>query len=63
LNPAAPWVQRDWGFSDGRVADATIDHLLGDETEPKPAEAQAYMEALHTARESLYGDQAPPSTE
>lgn len=56
LNPAAPWLQWGWGFYDGNVADKTLAHLLDIADAPeKPAEAQAYMETQHTARETLYG--------
>jgi hypothetical protein len=51
LNPVAPWVQWGWGFYDGFIADATIDHLLGtNETPEKPVIAREYMEAIHEFR-------------
>lgn len=55
VNPVAPWVQWNWGFYDGLVAEATIEHFLGQEQPEKPMEAQLYMEALYTARETLHG--------
>lgn len=55
VNPEAPWLQWGWGFYDGWVADATVADLLdGGETQTKPAEAQAYMQAVQDASEALY---------
>ena len=55
VNPVAPWLQWGWGFYDGLVANATIEHLLGEPQPAKPMEAQLYMEALYTGRELLHG--------
>ncbi len=55
LNPVAPWVQWGWGFYDGLVANATIEHLLGEPAPAKPMEAVLYMEALYAGREILHG--------
>lgn len=60
LNSEAPWLQWGWGFYDGWVANATIDHLLGAEiAEPKPEEARMYIEAIYEARKTLYKDRDP----
>lgn len=51
----APWLQWSWGFYDGTVANATINHLLGTiSSPPKPAEAVQFMETHHAARVALY---------
>ena len=54
-NPAAPWLQWGWGFYDGWVADDTLVHLLGQPATPKSPAAVAHMEAVHAARQALYG--------
>lgn len=55
LNPAAPWTQWGWGFYDGWVANATVDHLLGtDEAPAKPLPIRLYMEAQHEVKKTLY---------
>lgn len=60
VNSEAPWLQWGWGFYDGWVANATIDHLLGeDPAEPKPEAARTYMEAIYEARKTLYKDRDP----
>lgn len=51
----APWVQWGWGFYDGRVATATLAHLTGSTQPDKPAEAYAYMGAVHAAKDAAYG--------
>ncbi len=55
LNPAAPWAQWGWGFYDGLVANATIDHFLVEEAPAKPMAAVAYMDALYQGRQLLHG--------
>ncbi len=55
LNPVVPWVQWGWGFYDGLVANATIEHLIGEKQPAKPMAATTYMEALYTGREILHG--------
>lgn len=56
LNPVAPWHQWGWGFYDGRVADATIAHVLGHWTVPeKPQEARDHMELQYELKDHLYG--------
>ncbi|MGB1585745.1 MAG: S8/S53 family peptidase [Thermoplasmatota archaeon] len=55
LNPVAPWVQWGWGFYDGLVANATIDHFFVEPAPAKPDAAVTYMGALYTARETLHG--------
>lgn len=55
LNPVAPWVQWGWGFYDGLVANATIDHFLVAPAPAKPDAAVTYMETLYFGREVLHG--------
>lgn len=56
LNPVAPWLQWGWGFYDGWVANATLDHLLGtEEAPPKSDAARRYMEAQFLVKETVYG--------
>lgn len=56
LNPVAPWAQWSWGFYDGAVAERTIGHLNGTAEVPdKPLEAQAYMDAVYLARQTIHG--------
>jgi hypothetical protein len=56
LNPAAPFLQWGWGFYDGWIANATTDHLLEEEAEPRPDPVRAYMEAQHAVKTALYGN-------
>lgn len=56
LNPVAPWVQWGGGFYAGWVANATVDHLLGDPQPPKSMAARGYMAAQHAVKKALYKD-------
>jgi len=51
----APWTLAGWGYVNGSLADEMAAHVLGDELDPKPAPAQAYMAAQQDAR-STYWD-------
>jgi hypothetical protein len=44
-----------WGFYDGRTAEATAAHLLGDERPPKGELARTYMEGQGRLERALYG--------
>lgn len=51
----APWLQWGWGFYDGTVANATLEHLLGEVAPPKPPEAKLWMDSVYRARSLMYG--------
>lgn len=55
LNPVAPWLQWGWGFYDGLVANATIEHLLGTPQPAKDPAAVQYMQTTYQAREIIHG--------
>lgn len=56
LDSSRPWLQWGWGWYDARVANATIDHLLGKSLAPaKPTDAANHMGTLYTLRRTLYG--------
>jgi hypothetical protein len=62
INPAVPWVHWGWGFYDGWVANATIDHLLDANPDhpAKPLAVQAYMETQHNVQDTYFGAPLAP---
>lgn len=54
--PNRPWIQWGWGFYDGHVANATIDHVLGFKKAPeKPEAAKEWMGAVHAVKKTWRG--------
>lgn len=59
LNEQAPWIQWGWGFYDGWIANATLDHLLEEPAGEKPQAAQLYMQVIQTQKRLAYGTSTP----